>query len=88
MPHTVFLVKSFTPTKSIYVEPVQDLNLNRRYISGHESQQLVTYNYNQSVLIILILPHNVIAVQHKQKTDTQTFPATVQLHYALHLKVS
>jgi len=34
IPPTIFLFKSFTPTKSIYMEPVQGLNLNRRYISG------------------------------------------------------
>ena len=46
------------------------------------------YNYRPPALIISVLPHNVIAVHHKQKTDTQTVPATVQLHYALHRKVS
>jgi len=42
MPPTVFLVKSFIQTKSIYMEPVQVLNLNRRYISGLEPEVPVT----------------------------------------------
>ena len=42
MPPTVFLVKSFIPTKSIYMEPVQGLNLNRQYISGLEDELPVT----------------------------------------------
>jgi len=46
------------------------------------------YNYHPSPLIISILPHNIIAVHHKQKTDTQTVPAPVQLHYVLHRKAS
>jgi len=46
------------------------------------------YNYHPPALIISIPPHNVIAVHHTQKTDTQTVPATVQLHYVLHWKVS
>ena len=47
-----------------------------------------THNYHPSALIISIPPHNVIAVHHTQKTDTQTVPATVQLYYVLHWKVS
>jgi hypothetical protein len=46
------------------------------------------YNYHSPALIISILPQNAIAVHHKQKTDTQTVPATVQLHYVLPRKVS
>ena len=37
-----FLVKSFIPTTSIYMEPVQGLNLNRQYISGLEPEVPVT----------------------------------------------
>ena len=84
MPHTVFLVKSFTPTKSLYVEPVQGLNLIRRYISGFEPQVPVTYNYNPSALIISILPHNVIAVHHTQGTHpNRPCHCTVTLRSAL-----
>jgi len=42
MPPTVLLVKSFIPTKSVYMEPVQGLNLSRRYISGLEPEVPVT----------------------------------------------
>jgi hypothetical protein len=40
-PLTVFLIP-LQPTKSIYMEPVQGLNLNRRYISGLEPEMPVT----------------------------------------------
>jgi hypothetical protein len=39
----IFLVKSVIPTKSIYMEPFQDLNLNRWYISGLEPEMPVTH---------------------------------------------
>ena len=42
IPPTIFLVKSFIPAKSIYTEPIQGLNLNRRYISGLEPKVPVT----------------------------------------------
>jgi hypothetical protein len=34
---------------------------------GYSPSLLTIHNYHPSALIILILPHNVIAVQHKQK---------------------
>jgi len=39
---TVFLFNHLQPTKSIYIEPVQGSNLNRRYISGLEPEMPVT----------------------------------------------
>jgi len=45
-PLAVFLIKSFTTKKSIYMEPVQGWNLNRRYISGFEPEMPVTHRTN------------------------------------------
>jgi len=42
-PLTGFLIKSFTTKRSIYTEPVQRLNLNRRYISVPEPEMQLTY---------------------------------------------
>jgi len=41
-PLTDFLFNNLQPTKSIYIEPVQGSNLNRRYISGLEPEMPVT----------------------------------------------
>jgi len=38
----VFFINHLQPTKSIYMEPVQGLNLNRRYIPGLEPEMPVT----------------------------------------------
>jgi hypothetical protein len=43
----VFLIKTFTTKKSIYMEPVQDLNLNPRYISRIEPEMPVTNSFHQ-----------------------------------------
>ena len=65
------------------------VNVRSTHVMYRYSPSLPTiYNYHPPPLIISILPRNVIAVHHTQKTDTQTVPATVQLHYVLHRKVS
>jgi len=38
----ISLLNHLQPTKSIYMEPIQGLNLNRRYISGLETEIPVT----------------------------------------------
>jgi len=50
-PLTVFLFKSFTTKKSIYMEPVQGLNLNRRYMLGLESEMPVTYSPRRNIKV-------------------------------------
>jgi len=49
------------------------------------------HNYHPPPLIISILPHTVIAVQHKQKDRHPNRPShftVTQLHYSLHQRVT
>jgi hypothetical protein len=44
-----FLIKSFATNKSIYMGPIQGLNLKRRYISGLEPEMPVAIVTSRSV---------------------------------------
>jgi hypothetical protein len=52
---TTFLIKSLTTKKSIYMESVQGMDLNRRYISGLEPEMPVTHGNTREFLIYIYI---------------------------------